>query len=245
MENQIKNRVFISWSGERSRHVANSLRDWLRLVLHNLDPWMSDRDIGASTDWQRDIRENAEPAVAGIVCLTPENLSSPWLLFEAGALARAIRDPVCTYLCDLQPTDVSPPLSTFQHSMSNVGDTTRLVARLNRLLGPAGLSSTDLAKSLDKWWPDLEDNLKQMPQTDSPSPKREEMELQAETLDIVRGLQRQLNGIERVLRDNIDSLGRHGLSPDGTAKPPEGSLEETLEKVTRSIALARRGGGTE
>lgn len=40
-------RVFVSWSGERSREVAKAFRDWLPLVLHYAEPWVSDADIEA------------------------------------------------------------------------------------------------------------------------------------------------------------------------------------------------------
>jgi hypothetical protein len=38
-------RIFISWSGERSRDVASALKEFLPLVLHYADPWMSETDI--------------------------------------------------------------------------------------------------------------------------------------------------------------------------------------------------------
>jgi hypothetical protein len=37
--------VFISWSGERSKKVAELLDNWLQCVLQSVKPWMSSRGI--------------------------------------------------------------------------------------------------------------------------------------------------------------------------------------------------------
>jgi hypothetical protein len=38
-------RVFISWSGDLSRAIAVELREWLPMVVHQVDAWISGRDI--------------------------------------------------------------------------------------------------------------------------------------------------------------------------------------------------------
>jgi len=38
-------KVFISWSGPRSKHVASALRDLLPEILQDLDAWMSEHDM--------------------------------------------------------------------------------------------------------------------------------------------------------------------------------------------------------
>lgn len=78
-------RIFISWSGERSRTVAEALHQWLADVLHVVEPWLSAADIEKGSKWAQAVTGELERASFAVLCLTPENLTAPWLLFEAGA----------------------------------------------------------------------------------------------------------------------------------------------------------------
>ena len=89
-------KVFISWSGKRSQALANMLRDWLPNVIQAIKPWMSDVDIDKGSRWSKDIALQLEESKVGIICLTPENLEAPWILFEAGALSKSLEK---TYVC--------------------------------------------------------------------------------------------------------------------------------------------------
>jgi hypothetical protein len=61
------------------------------------------------------ISAELEGASLGILCLTRDNLASPWLLFEAGALSHRFGTRrVCPFLFGLQPTELTFPLAQFQ-----------------------------------------------------------------------------------------------------------------------------------
>lgn len=108
-------KVFISWSGESSKALADVLRNWLPLVLHYVEPWMSDVDIDAGDRWADAVAKELEASNFGIICVTRENISSPWILFEAGALAKSLKGSrVIPLLFDLDIRDVSGPLAQFQ-----------------------------------------------------------------------------------------------------------------------------------
>ena len=154
-------KIFISWAGETSRQVALALRDWLPLIIQAIKPWMSEVDISAGSRWIKEISIELEQTSIGIICLTKENQHSPWLIFEAGALAKSISDAyVCPYLIDLEPSDiVQGPITQFQAKISNKSGTWDLIKMLNNALGENALDNAKLKLSFEKWWPDLEKKL--------------------------------------------------------------------------------------
>src|SRR4029077_19453405 len=75
-------------SGKRSKVLADAVRDLLCgvLSLRKEQVFVSD-ELEKGTTWFGSIMGQLRKSKAGIVCLTVENLESPWLHFEAGALA--------------------------------------------------------------------------------------------------------------------------------------------------------------
>ncbi|WP_417071157.1 hypothetical protein [Niveibacterium terrae] len=95
-------KVFLSWSGQSSKEVANLLSDWLCCVIQASRPWISTRDLDRGSLWFGEINDQLKDTTVGIICLTQENKTRPWILFEAGALAKGLSTSrVCTLLVDL------------------------------------------------------------------------------------------------------------------------------------------------
>ncbi|HAT86944.1 MAG TPA: toll/interleukin-1 receptor domain-containing protein [Rhizobiales bacterium] len=108
-------KVFISWSGKRSKAMAKALKDWIPLIVQHAEPFVSDKDISAGDRWAQAIAGELENSNFGILCITPENISSEWIMFEAGALSKAMQDAkVIPLLFGLELSDLSGPLQQFQ-----------------------------------------------------------------------------------------------------------------------------------
>jgi hypothetical protein len=186
-------KVFLSWSGQRSRGAAEALRDWLPDVIQGVEPWMSKIDIEAGARWRQEVATELDASKFGILCLTPDNQSAPWILFEAGALAKTIPDTfVCPYLIDLSPTDLrAGPLTEFQAKRANKLETWEMVATINRARKEHALDETRLRRTYEKFWPDLEQKLGALPpEAQAPAPRRVE-DMVEEILDLVRTLSRR------------------------------------------------------
>src|SRR3954469_25409728 len=108
--------VFISWSGDQSRRIAEGLHQLIPDVFQDVATFVSSNDIDAGSTWSTKILVELGVTEFGIICLTPDNLMKPWIHFEAGALAKRVMDKakVVPYLWNLSSTDVAPPLSLFQ-----------------------------------------------------------------------------------------------------------------------------------
>jgi hypothetical protein len=147
-------KVFISWSGDRSRAIANELRQWLPRVLQAVRPYFSPDDVAKGTRWSSEIGKELELSKIGLLVITPENQNAPWLMFEAGAIAKNMdRSKVCPLLFDgMQPTDVEGPLVQFQSATFSEIEMKRVVTAINAELAEP-LPANVLDTVYEKWWP--------------------------------------------------------------------------------------------
>jgi hypothetical protein len=116
---------------------------------------MSSEDIQKGGRWAQEIGNHLAESDFGVICLTPENQTSPWLLFEAGALSKSMaRSSVGTVLLDMSTADLSGPLAQFQDTKLEETDFLRLVGTMNALL-PSPLVQSKLEEAFALWWPKL------------------------------------------------------------------------------------------
>src|SRR4051794_22380020 len=78
-------KVFISWSGDKSKATAEALRMWLKLVIQSVEPFVSSVDIAKGDRGLNVIANELAESSFGIICVTRDNNLAPWINFEAGA----------------------------------------------------------------------------------------------------------------------------------------------------------------
>jgi TIR domain-containing protein len=110
-------KIFLSWHGQRSRAIAEALNDWLRRVIQAVKPFYSP-DIEKGAKWSSEIDSALEGTRFGIICLTPDNLDSTWIHYEAGALSKTKDALIWTFLHELTAGDVPQPLGKSQHTIA-------------------------------------------------------------------------------------------------------------------------------
>jgi len=77
--------------------MGQALCGWLKLVLQEVQPWMSSLDIQAGELWEKEVHDHLEQAQYAIVCVTAKNYQRPWLNYETGATG-VLRGKTCPYL---------------------------------------------------------------------------------------------------------------------------------------------------
>jgi hypothetical protein len=155
-------RLFICWSGTRGQALANLLKQRLPKLLESLDVDVS-LDIAKGARWLAKLEELLGSADAGLVCLTPEGVRSPWVHYEAGALAFGLKakgsHPLFTYLFGVDSSALRGPLTSFQSTQSTREDTRHLVASLAALIKKMGKDPGTWEQGYDTWWKSLEEKM--------------------------------------------------------------------------------------
>ena len=156
-------KVFLSWSVEKSHKVALVFRDWFPSVIQSLVPYVSSEDIDKGTRWSTDIAKELEDSSFGILCVTKENLTAPWLTFEAGALSKTMdKSFVSPFLFDIKRSEVDGPILQFQSTIFSEEDMLKLIKTLNKACGEDQLTDERLDKAFGVWWPTLETELNKL-----------------------------------------------------------------------------------
>jgi hypothetical protein len=186
-------RVFISWSGEPSGSIARALTPWLEKVVQHADVWMSE-DIASGARWNEAVAKSLDETDFGICCLTRDNQHAPWLVFEAGALAKRVEKGrvVPLYIDpDLEASEVTGPLAAFQGRQLDESGVRRLVQDISAA-SEKPMSPQRINEIFDLLWPALEaeigDAINRAPVIDTP--KRATEDMLAELVDRVRAVER-------------------------------------------------------
>ncbi len=186
-------KVFISWSGEQSEALAKALHRWLPLVLHYVDPWLSQADINAGERWGTKVAGELSLTNFGIICVTKSNINAPWLLFESGALAKSMEEGrVIPLLLDIDLKDIAGPLAQFQAKKIEKNGIKDVISAINKIAQNPVLD-VRLEQLFESLWSGLETDITNIPKNHTPTKKtRPDSEILEELVSGVRGLEMRL-----------------------------------------------------
>ena len=169
--------------------MAKALADWLPNVVQAVKPWFSSEHLQKGSRWAEELFSVLENSRVGVLCITPSNVHSPWVSFEAAACSTKVGGRVFTLLHRIPSAEVNGPLGIFNHTVSEHDDMLRLVRGINAQLD-LPLPDAQLQKAFDRWWPDLEIAFSRI----SPDlltakvPARDPQDIASETLNLARHL---------------------------------------------------------
>lgn len=249
-------RVFMSWSGERSRQVGELFDQWLQCVIQAVDPWMSTKDIDRGALWFTEINNQLKEISVGIIVLTKENKDKPWILFEAGALAKGLStNRVCVILVDLESSEVRDPLAQFNLTLPNKDGIWQLVSTLNSSLQENALKEKVLSQVFETYWPQFERRFNEILNSTPDSNLVEEKEVNSnellfELINNTRLINRRLHDLEMLsdkpknqyninqIRKRIRELIQYGMEEEEiinalSSDAPVGLIKNLMYNLTR------------
>lgn len=205
-------KVFISWSGVASRSVAEVLRDWLPKVIQGVKPFVSAKDLDKGSNWTVELTRELKDTDFGIICLAPDNLLSPWLNYEAGAITKSVDSRVAPVLFNVSKSDVQAPLAQLQLTSINIEEFELLMISINKAAG-SQLGEGQVKEAVGVWWPSLETaiNAIEIPQggnVDTSLGQAEPVQPQADLTEMIGDVLRQL----RTLDHRMGRIERRGVS---------------------------------
>ncbi len=225
-------KVFISFSGSRSRALAEILRKHIPHII-DVELFLSKSDIGSGAKWSESLTAELEATDFGILVVTPYNLESKWLHFEAGTLTKHREGRACALLFDdVRFTNIEGPLAQFQHREFTQEDFTHLMADLNAKLDKP-MSDETLEYRLAKPWADMNQEIKAIPTSPegepAPTESRDDESKMDEVLTILRNIQQE--GVK-----TIAVYGPTATAPD----PGRSELSTTLANLVASRSSGKK-----
>jgi hypothetical protein len=230
-------KIFMSWSGERSKAIAEEFKSFLSIVIQQAQTFISSQDIDLGSIWQKRVLEEVSERRFGLIFITPENKKSEWLHYEAGGLIKDLeKDRVVPILFGIAKKEISSPFSQFQMIEFEKKSVFELIKQINFLTeNPVELES--LTKLLEAFYLNLEEKINGFL---SNSPKKVETRstediltelllLSREQSNYNKNLARIITENRRLQPSNIKKFNFHGIDHDNEF------FEEILELAINNI----------
>jgi hypothetical protein len=220
-------------------------------VIQSIKPYVSSQDIDKGARWSSDIAQELDASTYGVICLTPDNLSAPWICFEAGALSKTIdKSRVAPFLFQVKRSEVQGPLLQFQSVLLEKDEVLRLLKSINRQIDESErLAEATIERSFSVWWPQLEKDLGAIKGIAQPKPKSDAGEPGAsqaileEILELSRAQQRLLSDPRSFLPAEFMDSVLHAVSRSRLASHERHVLEMIHKRAMRLEDLLRREEG--
>lgn len=205
-------KIFLGWSGDISRQLADAFHDWLKCVIQSTEPFVSTRDIDKGVIWHNTLGEVLKDCAFGIFFLTKENRQNQWIHFEAGALSKEIGiSKVCPILFDINESEISGPLASFQSARLEKEEIFKVLKSINNSLGKNALENQILIECFNTYWPRLEKRLAELKSISSVEQRQSIDTMSSDDIKIiVKDLFKKNNiynaGLRDVFKDRLHSL---------------------------------------
>lgn len=159
---------------------------------------MSKTDIAAGERWSQELASELEASNFGIISVTEENLSEPWILFEAGSLAKSLQESkVIPLLLNLELSDIGGPLAQSQAKMAEKDGVEDIITSINK----SATSPVDAARGEQLFglaWPKLQADIEKIPAPASAAPKRPLPDVLEDLVASIRSFDSRLERVEEV-----------------------------------------------
>jgi hypothetical protein len=144
--------IMLSWSRSASHKVAIALYEWLPTVIGDCKIWVCSEDVAAG-NLLKDLHAHSNDIDIAILCVTPENVKSPWLYHAAGLLGAKIGcASVYPYLVGVKGVLITEtPLSAYPWVEADKTGTSRLVRSLSQEIALPRQPGTP-SGGLEKGW---------------------------------------------------------------------------------------------
>jgi len=151
--------------------MASVFCGWLPKVVPGLKPWMSTKDIDKGKPWFSELQNVLGQATSCIICVTSENVRSPWIYYETGAVAAKKEDVlVCPYLVGIGVSMIADgPLAQYQCTEATKDDTLALIRSLNKAIATPH-DERLLCGNFETNWPEFGQELTRIVEMESAAP---------------------------------------------------------------------------
>jgi len=188
-------KVFLSWSGTKSRLYAEVFNKYISIIIPGIETFMSSEEIDKGMRWGDKIAKELHGTDYGILFVTNDNVSSSWLNFEAGALSKSIdAGRVAPLLIDAKIEELAgTPISQFQASLFDKDELKKLIISIAKSGSTTKVEI--VSQYFEKFWADIEREIEEKILLDSSLKKSPEPSALEKTLNEISNLIKRQNSL--------------------------------------------------